>query len=232
MGTLSLTNFVTGADILASGHNSNNSALLAAINGGLDTANWNTGKIFHPNKVLQDGASNGQALVWDGTDWSPANVSASPRAWAFLTASGSATTTSTSSATAADIDAVNFVMTFLAPSAGNVLVELNGLCRMSTSSASVSSDNNYIWNIRDSGGDVSGTEQVVRQFVNPSASATQEWQICHARIFVSGLVGGNSYTWKWGHRRTTTTGIGTATGSIKYGTGNGFASMTVWPIGN
>ena len=37
----------------------------------IDNLNFAAGKIFAPNKITQAGASVGQALVWDGTDWVP-----------------------------------------------------------------------------------------------------------------------------------------------------------------
>ena len=33
-----------------------------------------SGKIFAPSKIQQDGASIGQGLVWDGSDWGPENI--------------------------------------------------------------------------------------------------------------------------------------------------------------
>lgn len=37
-----------------------------------------SGKIFAPDKIKQDGASIGQALVWDGSDWSPGSIQGVP----------------------------------------------------------------------------------------------------------------------------------------------------------
>lgn len=231
MGTISLTDPIAGTAIEAALVAGNNAALIAAINGGLDANNWASGKIFHPNKILQDSATTGQALVWNGTSFAPATVSAAPLARAAVTVADSLNTLSTTSSTGADVLTAQMVVTFTAPSSGNVIVELNGMCRIATSGIAVaSSDNNYIWLLRDSGGDVANTEQIARQYTNPTQAATQDWQVTHVRIVKTGLTGGNSYTWKWGHRRTTTSGSGTVTASIRYGANNGFASMTVWPI--
>lgn len=229
MGTISLTDPTAGTQIEAALVTGNNAALIAAINGGLDANNWASGKIFHPNKIIQDSATVGQALLWNGTNWAPGAVSAGPLGRATVTVGDSLNTISTTSSTSADVLGALSV-TFTAPSSGNVFVDLNGMCRIVTSGiASASSDNNYIWGLRDSGGDVANTEQIVRQFTNPTQAATQDWQVVQVRLFKSGLTGGNSYTWKWAHRRTTTSGGGTITASLRYGVGNGFASMTVWP---
>lgn len=36
---------------------------------GIDNNNFAAGKIFDPAKLMQSGASSGQALIWNGTDW-------------------------------------------------------------------------------------------------------------------------------------------------------------------
>jgi hypothetical protein len=69
---------------------------VATVVNGLDTANWATGKIFDPTKILQSGAAAvgagtvHQVLAWDGTNWSPWTPTTS-HADAYLTANQSLT---------------------------------------------------------------------------------------------------------------------------------------------
>jgi hypothetical protein len=78
MATITLTLPTAGTVITAGLHATNYTAIQGAINGGLDTANWASGKIFAPSKFLQEGATNGQAIVWNGSIWAPATPSSAP----------------------------------------------------------------------------------------------------------------------------------------------------------
>ena len=52
----------------------NFNAIAAVLNGNIDATNFASGDIFDPNKILQSGATAGQGLVWNGTDWAPASI--------------------------------------------------------------------------------------------------------------------------------------------------------------
>lgn len=73
MPTVALENIPDGADANAAPLRNNFAAVQAAVNA-LDANNWAAGKQFHPDKIMQDGAGLGQALVWGGTDWAPATI--------------------------------------------------------------------------------------------------------------------------------------------------------------
>lgn len=75
MASITLTDPVAGTVVSAGLHANNNSALRTAVNGGLDTANWAAGKIFAPSKLMQEAATTGQAIVWNGTTWVPTTIS-------------------------------------------------------------------------------------------------------------------------------------------------------------
>lgn len=71
MATITLTLPVTGTIVTAGLHSSNYGTIQTVINGGLDNNNFATGKIFDPSKLMQDAATNGQGLVWNGSQWAP-----------------------------------------------------------------------------------------------------------------------------------------------------------------
>ena len=78
MPTISLTLPVSGTVITAGLHSTNYTTIQNAINGGLDTANWASGKIFAPSKFMQEGATTGQTLQWNGSIWAPTSASGAP----------------------------------------------------------------------------------------------------------------------------------------------------------
>lgn len=85
MPTVALIVINDGAEVNASPLRSNFSDLQSALNA-LDADNWASGKLFHPNKILQDAAASGAIMEWDGSDWgpdTPAWASYSPT-WAAL----------------------------------------------------------------------------------------------------------------------------------------------------
>lgn len=63
-----------GDDITSGLHVANYNDIQTLLNGNLDDDNFASGKIFSNDKIMQDGASLGQALIWDGTNWSPGAV--------------------------------------------------------------------------------------------------------------------------------------------------------------
>jgi hypothetical protein len=73
--TISLTLPTAGTVITAGLHSANYSSLQTLLNGGLDTSNWASGKIFDPAKIMQSGASTGQVMEWDGANWTPTTIS-------------------------------------------------------------------------------------------------------------------------------------------------------------
>ena len=71
MPTISLTLPVSGTVITAGLHSTNYTTIQNAINGGLDNNNWAAGKIFAPSKFMQEGATSGNGLFWNGSAWTP-----------------------------------------------------------------------------------------------------------------------------------------------------------------
>jgi hypothetical protein len=78
VSSISLTLPVAGTVITAGLHATNYTSLQSLLNGGLDTANWAAGKIFPPSKLTQEGATTGQAIVWNGSAWAPATQTSAP----------------------------------------------------------------------------------------------------------------------------------------------------------
>lgn len=74
MPTVTLTDPVAGNVVTAGLHTANNAALRSALNAGLDTANWASGRIFAPSKLMQEAATKFQGLNWNGTDWVPSTT--------------------------------------------------------------------------------------------------------------------------------------------------------------
>lgn len=65
MATVTLTLPVSGTVITAGLHATNYTAIQGAINGGLDTSNWASGKIFSIDKLMQNSAVDGDGIAWD-----------------------------------------------------------------------------------------------------------------------------------------------------------------------
>jgi hypothetical protein len=71
MGTVSLTDPVSGTTSDATMIANNNTALESCLNGGIDAANFAAGKILAPSKLTQEAAATNQLLAWNGTSWVP-----------------------------------------------------------------------------------------------------------------------------------------------------------------
>src|SRR6266542_982317 len=67
MPTISLSLPVAGPVVTAGLHANNYTILQTLLNGGLDTANWASGKIFAPSKLMQESAVDGDGIAWDNT---------------------------------------------------------------------------------------------------------------------------------------------------------------------
>jgi hypothetical protein len=72
MATINLTLPQSGTVITAGLHSSNYGAIQTVVNGGLDNNNFASGLIFDTQKLMQNGATTGQALQWNGSKWAPA----------------------------------------------------------------------------------------------------------------------------------------------------------------
>lgn len=110
-----------------------------------------------------------------------------------------------------DVDATNAVVTFEAATT-SVLVRL-------TAVAEANGTTEYAWNLRDAGGDISGTDRSVMWALDGGVQIHQS-----VVIVVTGLTVGNSYTWKWGHARPT----GGSGGAIHSNNASRPITMEVW----
>lgn len=117
----------------------------------------------------------------------------------------------TTSATWADVDATNLIVTFTAPTSGAVIVSLSA-----TAVGAASTEIN--WGMRD------GTTLIANSVGQMSYSGGQ-YRMTH-RFLVSGLTPSTSYTWKWAHARLT----GGSTVNTLWGgaPGVGGALIEVW----
>ncbi len=109
------------------------------------------------------------------------SVSAAPIGSTVYAAAGHYTT---ASLTAVDVDATNAVVAFTAPASGRVRVMLSAFG--DTTSTGVF----HYWLLRDSGGTVAGTTQVVTRDANGC--------LLSMVIYKTGLTPGAAYSWKWG----------------------------------
>lgn len=119
----------------------------------------------------------------------------------------------TSSTSFSDMDATNLAVTFTATTT-TVMVDLIGFVFKDTGTTNGAQ---YHWNLRDSGGDIADTNQVV-SYSNSTALA---WRTATS-VRVAGLTVGNSYTFKWGHK------VSADTFGILHSTTWGDAVMRVW----
>lgn len=127
----------------------------------------------------------------------------------------SATVVARNSATFADVDATNLVVSFVAPPSGRVLVHLSASANSDVGAASI-----VQWNLRDSVGDVANTKVYVTGVSQGYIGVTRS-------IYVSGLTPGTTYTWKWGLAVEV---VGGAGARIQYGGATGAAVMEVWAV--
>jgi hypothetical protein len=123
------------------------------------------------------------------------------------------------SASFVDVDSTNLVVAFTGPPSGKVLVSLTAFANVSTTG------NTLAWNVRSGSSDVTGTNAAVHYFANTSGSPDYEHRATH-RFVVSGLTAGTSYSYKWGHARTS----GSGTVRTQCGGNIGPAVMEVWAV--
>jgi hypothetical protein len=128
---------------------------------------------------------------------------------AYASGSDAVVNALTTSASFADIDATNAVVTFTAPASGNVLVRLSAL--QSGDGAKI-----YYWGLREASSDV-GTPWRVGNGSAAGVSAV-------GTIRLTGISSG-SHTYKWAHRLATSGGTGTG---IYAGPTWGQIVMEVW----
>jgi hypothetical protein len=162
--------------------------------------------------------TNGQVLVADSTQttgvkWAAA-AGATTSLLAFKNYAPARTTVNVTSTTLVDVDATNLVVTFTAPPSGNVIVSLSA-CVLTANAASA----NMAW----AGSAVANTQSEVN-YTQQTGLAAIEYRTT-ARIGVTGLTPGNSYTYTWAHCRPSGT---YGTSSTGYGTDLGPAVMEVW----
>lgn len=158
--------------------------------------------------------SNGQMLrLASGT---PAWASEAGRLLAYKS-NNTGGVYSTSSATLADVDATNMVVSFTVPSTGNVLIRLTAMVDTTVGTAG-----QYLhWGLRESTTNI-GTSQAVTRAPNVNG------RLGVAVIPVTGLTPGDAKTYKWSHAMTQASA---ATGRTYAGAGGGdqpFATMEVW----
>jgi hypothetical protein len=157
-------------------------AVLTTINGLLDDDNIaNLG--ISLTKLKASGAAAGEVPVWSGTAWAKGRA-----LLAFVQYAPASPQTLTTSTTAnfVDIDATNLIFSFVAPPSGKVLVralgDLNG-----------GSSNRMLMNIRDSGGDVAGTDHCIG-----GVGASSDMRLKPMMFYKTGLTPGTTYNWKLG----------------------------------
>lgn len=74
MPTISLSLPVSGTVASAGQIATDLTTLQTLLNGGLDTANWASGLIFAPSKIMQEAAARQDGMVWNGSIWVPKAV--------------------------------------------------------------------------------------------------------------------------------------------------------------
>jgi microcystin-dependent protein len=74
---LSTTKPVAATTVDATVLANNFTAIESVVNGNIDGSNFGAGKIFDVTKLLQGGATTGQALVWGGSAWGPGSAAGS-----------------------------------------------------------------------------------------------------------------------------------------------------------
>lgn len=118
---------------------------------------------------------------------------------------------STTSASFADVDSANLVITFTAPAGGSVYVILEAVAYASSVA--------YHWGLRETSSDVAGSDVRVLETVAGEAYV-------RSRVFLGPFTGlSGSYTWKWSHRVSS----GGSTGTLQSGgTTDSPAIMEVW----
>lgn len=146
---------------------------------------------------------------WSGSAWQIQQAGAVLAATVYQpTTKQVKTTTSTSYV---DVDATNLAVTFVAPASGAVFVTLEAESQNATGQ-------NVYWDLRSGSSDVAGTKCQIFSSAN-YGTATKT-------MYVSGLTPGQSYTYKWGWK------VSSSTGSlVAGGTDDGPALMIVRDAG-
>jgi hypothetical protein len=119
-----------------------------------------------------------------------------------------ATDTTISATSQSDVDATNLIVTFTAPSSGNVLVRLTCSCYAEAAGAVLR------WGLREGSTDVAGPSIVLGD------GPTGPWIVVSKAFYITGLAAG-SHTYKWAASRVT------ANCNMRYGTLYGQAVMEV-----
>ena len=142
--------------------------------------------------ALGSGANTAAKLAIGSNDGEVLQVVSSAVAWAEpksligYKVNTTSNAYSTTSATLADVDATNMVVTFTVPPSGAVLVELNGFADCTGSSGEWT-----VWGIREATSDIGAACAVAR-----SPNATGGIRLS-AQILVTGLTPAASKTYKW-----------------------------------
>lgn len=153
------------------------------------------------------------AWLWGNADPTPAGGGVELLAYKEHTA-GDETTTSTS---LADLDATNAVVTFTAPSSGNVLIRLTAVV------APPQTAGGYVsWGLRESTTDIEGAvgESIAAR---AAAATTVEYRSASMVWVRTGLTPSSSYTYKWSWATSTGTGNQKANASAP-------SVMEVWSV--
>lgn len=158
-------------------------AALAAINGGIEAANFGAGQVLSLAKVQGDGAVAGQIPVWSGTAWVPGAVGAFLGIVSYNPTT--ATSTATTSTTLADIDATNLVITVTPKISGKLLFVLNAVSH----NANIG---HQFWGIRES------TTDVVEKKITGSGITSTGVRTTHF-LYVTGITLA-AHTYKWAQR--------------------------------
>lgn len=116
---------------------------------------------------------------------------------------GTGVTASNPGTSFVDIDATNMKVTFTAPPSGAVLVKMEA-------GIIPPGDFDYYWGLRDSGGDVAGSDVHVIYGLTAGPSGT-DIRLAGS-VVMTGLTPAASYTWKWAHKASGGTDAG-----IQYG---------------
>jgi hypothetical protein len=161
--------------------------------------------------ILQDDSGGG-----GGSDLSaPGGASTPPELLANIQyRPGSDTALSTTSATLADVDAANLIITFTVPPSGNILVRLTAHADINVAGQK------YQWSLREGSSNIANAGGVVQRATNGSCVTTA--------FRITGLTPGTVTTYKWSHAADQ---AAACTGRIVVGAGAlGFpaATMEIW----